>query len=117
MYTRQIKPRIHHAVDATNSQEIVMDIVGNLTQIGKWTLKGFSQQKTNIELFLQLTRKSIMTLSGRQLNRKFQPTFDTFCQQYDKLEKEYSAGITDHQEWAQVMNRLATTLTQHSHLV
>lgn len=86
-------------------------------QIGRWTLKGFREQQTNIELFLKLTRKNVDALNGRELGRKFQPSFDTFCKKYDKLEKEYRNGIVDHRIWGKLMHSLSSDLTQSSHLL
>ena len=94
-----------------------MDIAGNLTQISRWTLKGFHRQQSNIELYLKLTRKNVNALSSRTLGRKFKLTFDNFCHKYDKLEKEYNAGIADHRVWANIMHTLAADLTNDSHFM
>lgn len=116
MYTLSIKLYPHQTPVPYNTQEIVLDIASNLMQIGKWTLKGFRQQQPNIELFLKLTRKNVKALSDRELSSKFRPTFDDFCKEYDKLEDEYKKGITDHQEWANVLHTLANSLNTKSHL-
>lgn len=111
---RSIKSTPHQSIDPTNSREIIQDIAGNLIQIGNWTLKGFSQQQSNITLFLKLTRKNIDALSERNLREKFRPTFDQFCTQYAELEKEYQHGIADHQKWAKLLHALANTLHRQS---
>jgi hypothetical protein len=104
----------HTPIDPTNSREIIQDIAGNLIQIGNWTLKGFTEQQSNITLFLKLTRKNINALSERNLREKFRPTFHQFCTQYGKLEKEYQDGIVDHQKWAKLLHTLANTLHRQS---
>lgn len=93
-----------------------MDIVSNLVQIGRWTLKGFHEQESNIALYLKLTRKNMKALSDRDLNKKFQPTFHAFCKSYEKLETEFEKGITDHRVWAGTITKLAQDLTRDSHL-
>jgi len=93
----------------------VLDIAGNLTQIGQWTLKGFHKEQTNIALFLKLTRKDINALSAFTLPDSFRPTFKKFCKAYDKLEEEYRKGITDHRIWAKDMHAFAVDLTKNSH--
>lgn len=106
----------HQGLDPHNTKEIILDISGNLTQIGKWTLKGFREQKANIELYLRLTRKNVNTLAERELGKKLQPMFDDFCKKYEKLEKDYERGITDHKGWASVMHALAKNLDSSAHL-
>lgn len=101
-------------MDPTNTQEIISDISGNLRQIGKWTLKGFRQQQANIALYLKLTRKNVATVSERALSAKLQAKFDDFCREFVKLEKLYEKGITDHKEWAGVMQKLANDLDKAS---
>lgn len=117
MYTIHINRRPHQVQEPHNTQEIILDISGNLKQIGKWTLKGFRQQQSNIELYLRLTRKNMNTISERQLGKKFQTTYEDVCMQYEKLEKEYERGIADHKLWANVMHTLAKSLENTAHLV
>lgn len=82
-----------------------------------WTLKGFNRRNENIRLFLKLTRKNVNALRDREFSKKFQPTFNEFCQTYEKLEKEYERGITNHKGWAHVMHTLAVTLDSNVHLL
>ncbi|HLD24646.1 MAG TPA: hypothetical protein VJB96_01890 [Patescibacteria group bacterium] len=85
-----------------------------MLQIGRWTLKGFSKQRSNIALYLKLTRKNVDALSDRTLDKSFRTTFDSFCTKYEKLEKEYKDGIADHRIWGGLMKTLAASLTQHT---
>lgn|GEM_PF-5953350 len=116
VYNTCINRNPHQALDPNNTQEIISDISGNLRQIGKWTLKGFRQQQANIALYLKLTRKNVATVSERTLSTKFQAKFDDFCREYGKLEKLYEKGITDHKEWAGIMQKLANDLDSASKL-
>lgn len=76
----------------------------------------FQKQKANIELYMKLTRKGTETLSERDFSAAFQSSFDEFCKQYDKLEKEYYKGLSDHHGWANSLETLARALRKDSHL-
>lgn len=115
-YTYPINSKPHPVFDPQNHQEIVLDIVSNLTQISSWTLRGFSKQHTNIDLYLRLTRKNVNALATRTLHTGFRSVFATFCKNYSKLEQEYEKGIMDHKTWAATLKECAENLTKHSHL-
>lgn len=115
-YNYYINPKLHRTFDPQNHQEIVLDIVSNLTQISSWTLRGFSKQRVNIDLYLRLTRKNVNALATRTLNTRFQSIFRTFCKKYDTLEQEYKKGLLDHKTWATTLKECAENLTKHSHL-
>lgn len=116
-YTKHIHSSIHQSQAPQNSQEIVLDITANLRQIEAWTLKGFTQRQKSIGLFLELTRKNVKALSNRELGKKFRPMFDEFCREYEKQERVYERGITDHKGWADVMSSLAKSLDRTINLL
>lgn len=116
VYTTYINTQPHRHFDPQNHQEILVDIVSNLTQISTWTLRGFSKQHDNIDLYLRLTRKNVNALTARTLGTRFRSPFHTFCEEFDKLEREYTKGIVDHRIWAATLKDCAESLTKHSHL-
>lgn len=87
-----------------NQRDLVLDTAENLTQIGNWSLVGFTKEKGRIELFLKLTRKNLNALLMFPIAPpSFKPSFQKFSESYDKLEQEYKTGVIDHKVWAQGM--------------
>ena len=115
MYNQSITTQLHQGIEPNNTEEIVLDISGNLKQIRKWTLQGFRQQQKNIDLYLRLTRKNVSSLCQRSLSAKFKPEFTDFCKEFTKLETLYEKGITDHKAWAASMHDLAVGLDKAVH--
>lgn len=95
----------------------MLDIVGNMTQIASWTLKGFHREEERIALFLKLTRKDVNQLTRFPLPAPFVPIFNKFCKAYDDMEAEYKKGIKDHRVWAGQMQTWAKDLAKNSNLV
>lgn len=118
MYSEYIIHQSHTSnFSPQNQRDIVLDIAENLTQIGNWTLQGFTQEKGRIELYLRLTRKDVNALLGFPLKPGFDPDFKKICRSFNRLEKEYHTGISDHRIWANWMISLGNTITQSAKLV
>ncbi len=81
-----------------------------------WVRGNFPKQKANIELYMKLTRKGTETLSQRDFPAAFQTTLDSFCKQYDKLEKEYFRGVADPGSWADSLENLARALKKDARM-
>lgn len=88
----------------------MLDTAENLTQIGTWAQKSFIKEQPRIELFLRLTRKNLNALLGFPITPSFDPGFQKFNHSFDRLEKEYRSGITDHAIWARHMLTWGVTL-------
>jgi len=101
----------------SNQRDIVLDIAGNLTQIGNWALSSFAKDQSRIELFLKLTRRNLDALLSSPVSPGFEPSFRKFCAEYKKREEEYRTGIVDRQAWANHMIAWADRLTQNAILV
>ncbi len=112
VYTSRITIKPTHAYEPHNNREIILDITGNLVQIGKWTLKGFSRQRQNIELYLRLTRRNVDELTKRDLGSPIRRPFDAFRSEFDSLERQYADGIADHRIWANSITGIAVTLSR-----
>ncbi|MEK7543954.1 MAG: hypothetical protein AAB557_03740 [Patescibacteria group bacterium] len=100
-----------------NQRDIILDTADNLTQIGQWARDCYHKEQGRIGLFLTLTRKNLNSLQGFPLSKAFVHDYKKFCTGFEKLEKEYSTGITDHAEWAKWMIKWGSSLTQSSHLL
>jgi hypothetical protein len=113
MYTTHIIQHSHLSnYSVQNQRDLVLDTAENLTQIGAWSLTGFTKEKSRIELFLKLTRKNLNALLSFPMTGSFDSDFKKFCDHYDKLEAEYKAGVVDHNAWAKRMIEWANNLSQ-----
>lgn len=113
MYSSTI---IHHFFNsnqsANNQRDIVLDTAENITQIGKWTRDNFNKEHDRIQLFLVLTRKNLNALREFQLSPSFTREFVHFCNDFDRLEKDYLNGMENRSVWAGVLLKWGTALVQ-----
>lgn len=107
----------HSNYSVINQRDLVLDTAENLTQIGTWARGSFDKEEQRIALFLKLTRKNLNALSSFPLSTAFDPGFRKFCHSFERLEKEYVAGVHDPSLWATGMLKWGSVLIKSVELI
>lgn len=101
----------------TDKKAQILDIAMNLNRIGNWAADGYQVKKKRILFFLDQTADYLSSLNSREFKPPFKKTFDRFCEEFGKLEKEGKIGPKNELYWAEKMMTWGNILTHRAKLI
>lgn len=90
-----------------NAQELILNIAVNLGRLSRWSMEG---KEARVKQFLEETKGYINQLEQTRKSDKFQSTFNSFKQQFDKLKTNVKLDkywAEDALTWANILTHRA----------
>lgn len=92
-----------------NAKDLTLNIAVNLGRLGRWVAEG---KTVRVNQFLSETENYLQELENAHKSEKFQPTFDSFKKEFQKLKN----NIQLNDEWAEKSFTWANILTHRAKL-